>query len=155
MAKTIGKEKDSVARGRIATRAEAGSASDLANDEAQSAENVMAEDDDNGALDASSTDEATTDGGEFALPPERTVARRSASAVSHTNIPAPLMANPLTRFVAESYIELRKVTWPTWGEAWNMTLVVIIMSVLVAAILGLADLGLTHVLTWIVSLGTH
>ena len=52
--------------------------------------------------------------------------------------------------MAESYLELRKVTWPTWNEAWNMTLVVIIVSAVIAAVLGLADLGLVRALSWLV-----
>jgi preprotein translocase subunit SecE len=68
-------------------------------------------------------------------------------------VPEPLMRTPITRFLAESYIELRKVTWPTRNEAWNLTLLVIAMSAFVAVILGVADIGLTHLLTWIVGSG--
>jgi preprotein translocase SecE subunit len=67
-------------------------------------------------------------------------------------VPAPLMANSFTRFLAESYIELRKVTWPDSREAWTLTLVVIGMSLLVAVILGAADFGLNHFVSWFVSL---
>lgn len=49
------------------------------------------------------------------------------------------------RFVRESYRELRyKVTWPTFIEARNMTIVVIILSTAVGLLLGLVDLGLLH-----------
>lgn len=47
------------------------------------------------------------------------------------------------RFVRESYHELRyKVTWPTFPEARNMTVIVIVLSTLVGLLLGLVDLGL-------------
>ncbi len=47
------------------------------------------------------------------------------------------------RFVRESYRELRyKVTWPTFVEARNMTLIVIVLSTIVGLILGLLDQGL-------------
>ena len=46
-------------------------------------------------------------------------------------------------FVLEAYDELRhKVTWPTFEEARNMTIVVIVLSAAVSAFLALADLGL-------------
>lgn len=47
------------------------------------------------------------------------------------------------RFIRESYRELRyKVTWPTFPEARNMTLVVIALSTVVGLVLGLVDVGL-------------
>ena len=49
----------------------------------------------------------------------------------------------MVRFVYEAYHELRyKVTWPTFQEARNMTLVVIALSAVIALILGLADVAL-------------
>jgi preprotein translocase SecE subunit len=46
-------------------------------------------------------------------------------------------------FLLEAYAELRyKVTWPTFPEARNMTIVVILLSAAVSAFLALADLGL-------------
>ena len=49
------------------------------------------------------------------------------------------------RFVFESYYELRhKVTWPTFEEARNMTLIVIVLSGIIGAALALVDFGLYH-----------
>jgi preprotein translocase SecE subunit len=49
----------------------------------------------------------------------------------------------VVRFVREAYHELRyKVTWPTFQEARNMTLVVIALSTIIGLILGLVDAGL-------------
>ena len=57
------------------------------------------------------------------------------------------------QFIYEAYLELTKVTWPSRADAWNMTLVVIAMSAVVAVVLGVADIGLTHALTWFLGLG--
>lgn len=65
--------------------------------------------------------------------------------------PAWVMANPITRYIAESYFELLKVTWPEWRYAWNMTWVVIGVSVAVAVVLGAADFGLNHLVTWLIT----
>lgn len=81
------------------------------------------------------------------------VARSGSRAPARTGPPEALMANPLTRFIVEAYLELRKVTWPRPDEAWNMTLIVIAMSAVVAVLLGAADLGLAKALTFLVSLG--
>ncbi len=86
--------------------------------------------------------------GEQALSPTT-----NRTALRTYTVPAWTLGNPVTRFIAESYIELRKVTWPTWNEAWNWTLIVIAMSAVVAIILAVADLGLTKLLTWVVGLG--
>lgn len=75
------------------------------------------------------------------------------TAIRTYSVPAWTQGNPITRFIADSYVELRKVNWPTWGEAWNWTLVVIAMSAIIALILAAADLGLGKVLTWLVGLG--
>jgi len=67
-------------------------------------------------------------------------------------VPEFLMGNPVTRWLAEAYIELRKAVWPTFTEARNMTIIVISISAAVAIILGLADLGLTKLVTWLTGL---
>jgi len=47
------------------------------------------------------------------------------------------------RFIFEAYYELRyKVTWPTFLEARNMTIAVIVLSVVIGGILALTDFGL-------------
>jgi len=47
----------------------------------------------------------------------------------------------LPRYLRESREELKKVSWPRWLETRNNTLLVIAISLFVAAFLGLADLG--------------
>ena len=51
--------------------------------------------------------------------------------------------NRYVRFVLEAYYELRhKVTWPSFQEARNMTIAVILLSAAVGFVLWVADLGL-------------
>ncbi|MDQ2902586.1 MAG: preprotein translocase subunit SecE [Ktedonobacteraceae bacterium] len=70
-----------------------------------------------------------------AAPPSRRDKRPSALAR--------LFNTPAGRFVRESYYELRyKVTWPSFIDARNMTFAVIVLSLAVGLLLGLADLGL-------------
>jgi len=72
---------------------------------------------------------------------ERVSNRRENKASSA--IMTRLRGNAIVRFLLEAYYELRhKVTWPTFREARNMTIVVILLSAAVGLILGLADLGL-------------
>ena len=47
--------------------------------------------------------------------------------------------NAITRYFRETWAELKKVRWPTRQEAQNLTLVVLAVTVAMAAILGLLD----------------
>ncbi|MBE3557611.1 MAG: preprotein translocase subunit SecE [Ktedonobacteraceae bacterium] len=52
--------------------------------------------------------------------------------------------NRVGRFLLEAYYELRhKVTWPTFEEARNMTIAVILLSAAIGLILIAADYGLS------------
>jgi preprotein translocase subunit SecE len=57
------------------------------------------------------------------------------------------MANIIFRYFRESYEELKKVSWPNRKDTVRDTLVVIGVSLGVAAFLGVVDLGLTAGLT--------
>ena len=48
-----------------------------------------------------------------------------------------------TQFVAEAWQELKKTTWPGRRETLGTTLVVLILVVIIAAYLGLVDMGLS------------
>ena len=50
-----------------------------------------------------------------------------------------LKDNVVTRYFRETWAELKKVRWPTRQEAQNLTLVVLAVTVGMAAILGLMD----------------
>ncbi|MDO5563264.1 MAG: preprotein translocase subunit SecE [Synergistaceae bacterium] len=48
-------------------------------------------------------------------------------------------------YIRESKAELKKVTWPTKQQLWYSTLVVIVVTFIFAAYLGLVDLLLTGI----------
>ena len=48
-------------------------------------------------------------------------------------------------YIRESKAELRKVPWPTRQQLWYFTLIVLIVTFISAAYLGLVDLLLTGV----------
>jgi preprotein translocase subunit SecE len=50
-----------------------------------------------------------------------------------------LRDNPITRYLRETWAELKKVRWPTRQEAQNLTLIVLAVTVGMAIILGLMD----------------
>ena len=126
----------------------------MMNDESAFDDDEIAEDED--ALEAEAADDADAVP-QNALPSAFASDQALTSTADRTalrtyTVPAWTLGNPFTRFIAESYIELRKVTWPTWREAWNWTLVVIAMSAVIALILAASDLGLSRLLTWLVGL---
>ena len=49
--------------------------------------------------------------------------------------------NPVTAYIRETTGELRKVTWPTWPEARQLTGLVLLVMVIIGAILGRTDAG--------------
>lgn len=51
------------------------------------------------------------------------------------------------RFFRETSGELRRVSWPTWLEARNLTMIVIIVLVIMAIFLWLIDLSATRLLS--------
>jgi preprotein translocase subunit SecE len=65
--------------------------------------------------------------------------RTSRSAARPAAEPAARSRVSLVSFFQESRSELRKVTWPSRQEATNLTLAVVVMTVSIAAFLGLMD----------------
>ena len=55
------------------------------------------------------------------------------------------MASALT-FLREVIEELRRVTWPSWGELYRYTLVVIATVVIIGTFIALVDLGVAGAL---------
>jgi len=53
-------------------------------------------------------------------------------------------------FIRESRAEMKKVSWPTRQMLGYMTVVVVVVSLIVAAYLGLCDALLTAVITRII-----
>jgi len=52
-------------------------------------------------------------------------------------------------FFQESFAELKKVTWPNRDEATASTRVVLISTIIIAAILGLVDFVLFKIVDWV------
>lgn len=79
----------------------------------------------------------------------KTNLRRDAKG--STSLTKRLRNNKIGGFLYEAYYELRyKVTWPTFREARNMTLVVIVLSAVMAIILFGADFGLHKLFLFII-----
>lgn len=53
-------------------------------------------------------------------------------------------------YIRESRAELRKVTWPSKQQVWYSTIVVIAVTFMVSAYLGLVDLLLTGIFSRII-----
>jgi preprotein translocase subunit SecE len=60
--------------------------------------------------------------------------------------------NPVARFYRETVGELRKVSWPTRAEATRLTIIVLIVMAVMAAVLGLVDWLGVQGLGWVLSL---
>ena len=53
-------------------------------------------------------------------------------------------------YIRESRAELKKVTWPTKQQLWYSTIIVIVVSAIASAYLGLVDLILTGIFAKII-----
>jgi preprotein translocase SecE subunit len=72
--------------------------------------------------------------------------QKPAPRKSSSTLPSRLRRYRLVRFILDAYYELRyKVTWPTFEEARNMTIAVLLLSAAAGVVLGLADLGLLQI----------
>ncbi len=151
MAKTIDREKNSARRTNEVVRQPQDVEEAEPVDAAQAVDDDAVDADDAELLEGDEADEV--DGEPLAVAPiddERVATRVSAAGAQ---VPAFLLANPFTRVLAESYLELRKVTWPSRQDAWNMTIIVIVVSAIMSGLLALADYGLGHLLSYLVSIG--
>ena len=90
--------------------------------------------------------------------PESKTARRDSKGSSAAKGPSKwqirLRSNRYVRFILDAYYELRhKVTWPTFHEARNMTIVVLVLSAAIGIFLGVVDYGLSNLYLLLVHLG--
>jgi preprotein translocase subunit SecE len=60
-----------------------------------------------------------------------------------------------TRFLREVFDELRKVVWPTWGELYRYTLVVIFTVIVLGAFIGGTDYALSAIGQRLIYNGVH
>jgi preprotein translocase subunit SecE len=54
--------------------------------------------------------------------------------------------NAIQRYFNETAGELRKVSWPSWPEARQLTILVIVVMVVIGIFLGLVDYGANSLL---------
>ncbi|NLI14929.1 MAG: preprotein translocase subunit SecE [candidate division Zixibacteria bacterium] len=57
--------------------------------------------------------------------------------------------NKITKFLKEVRQELTKVAWPSKDELRDSTIVVIVLSILLSAFIGVVDFGLSRITTLI------
>jgi len=57
-------------------------------------------------------------------------------------------ANPIQLFFRETTGELRKVSWPTWPEARQLTFIVLGVMIFMGLLLGATDLGARQLLNF-------
>ncbi|MBB2147150.1 preprotein translocase subunit SecE [Pedobacter sp. LMG 31464] len=54
----------------------------------------------------------------------------------------------VVQFIKESYEEMtQKVTWPTWGELQNSAVLVLVASLIIAAVIYAMDNGANYILS--------
>jgi preprotein translocase subunit SecE len=67
------------------------------------------------------------------------------------SITEPRRFNRIQLFFRETVGELRKVSWPTRKEAWNLTLVVLVVVFSMGTLLGILDYLFTRFFAFILS----
>ena len=58
----------------------------------------------------------------------------------------------IRRFIEESWSELRKVTWPTFEQTRNLTVLVFVISAAVGAYIAIFDALFKVIIGWIATL---
>ena len=61
--------------------------------------------------------------------------------------------NKISSYIKDSYKEMgEKVTWPTWDQLQQSTMIVLVATLVITAIVALMDSGINAVLKFIYSL---
>jgi preprotein translocase subunit SecE len=63
------------------------------------------------------------------------------------------LLNKLVQFLKDVRFELTKVAWPSRRELLGSTVIVVIMSLIVSLFIGVVDLGLSNLVSFIFSQG--
>ncbi len=64
-----------------------------------------------------------------------------------------MFMNKISSYIRDSYKEMNeKVTWPNWEQLQQSTMIVLIATLLITAIVALMDFGINGVLKFIYSL---
>jgi preprotein translocase subunit SecE len=61
------------------------------------------------------------------------------------------MVQKAANFFQETMQELKKVTWPTWNELWQATLVVIVVTLFASAFIAAVDFCISTLLRIVIS----
>ena len=61
------------------------------------------------------------------------------------------MVQKAANFFQETMQELKKVTWPTWNELWQATLVVIVVTFFASAFIAAVDFCISTLLRIVIS----
>ena len=61
------------------------------------------------------------------------------------------MVQKVANFFQETQQELKKVTWPTWNEVWQATLVVIVVTFFASAFIAAVDFCISNILRTMIS----
>jgi preprotein translocase subunit SecE len=73
---------------------------------------------------------------------------KAAGSVQETIVTR--IVQPVQQYLRDTRAELRKVTWPTRKEAWNLTLIVLGATVGMAIVLGAADFLFSEIMKMLV-----
>ncbi len=61
--------------------------------------------------------------------------------------------NKLSAYIRDSYKEMgEKVTWPNWEQLQQSTMIVLVATILITAMVWVMDLGISSVLKFVYSL---
>lgn len=61
------------------------------------------------------------------------------------------MSQKAANFFQETVQELKKVTWPTWNEVWQATMVVIVATFIMAIFIGAVDFLISNAMRLLIS----
>ena len=83
--------------------------------------------------------------------PKETKEEKSVTRASKPNF-FERMVSSVKRYFNETSGELRKVSWPTRREAWYLTVMVLIVTAVMAIVLGAFDYLFSKIFEWILTL---
>lgn len=78
--------------------------------------------------------------------------KQSNKAVSKKQTGKVVKKRKFGRYFKEVYAELKKVTWPSRKELTNYSVAVIVVLIILAAVIGVIDLGLGKLFNFLVNL---
>ncbi len=73
----------------------------------------------------------------------------SGAGVTATVLRGPKFWVTIVQFIIEVRLELKKVAWPSRKQTVGSTIVVIILTLIISLFLGIADLGLSNLVRWV------